>query len=427
MCYMLEPFFSIVTPVYNTEEFLPRLLDSFLDQSFGSEKVEIIIVNDASPNEVRCSEVISIYNKRLNIQYIKLEENKGTHVARINGVKCVKGKYILFVDPDDYLEYNALEIIYNDIKNNGDVDYIEFNYYELTKQSKTRHASLYSYTALERDGLLWNLDVDHTLWRLCLSSGLAKKSYDVMECFYACYTEDYYQVGIIKTFAKTKRIIDEPLYVYVLGMGITAPQKYELEKLKKIILSIYNVDKNLILFYQENGYEKYITFIREYSKFLYFFFMHHSNIRDFIEVCNEMLDKVLVWHLMSMYLLEIKNNVEANQKNEMHFLFVRYVMEYFVRLIYMPNRYLYKLLTKRSSFEEIINIIATNFGDNEVDTFFWNYLSWSNKRLWVYKEHTRFVFLTKKVLKPFCVLYKWMFRIIKNAYMTFGCLSNRNF
>ena len=55
-------FFSIIIPVYNTEKLLPRALDSILNQDFDINKIEVIVVNDASPKVMQCDEIIEKYS-----------------------------------------------------------------------------------------------------------------------------------------------------------------------------------------------------------------------------------------------------------------------------------------------------------------------------------------------------------------------------
>ncbi|WP_143277871.1 glycosyltransferase family 2 protein, partial [Brachyspira sp. G79] len=74
------PFFSIIIPVYNTEKYLKKCLDSVINQTF--KDIEIIIVNDHSPKN--CDEIVSQY-KDERIVYIKHEVNKGLLLARKTG------------------------------------------------------------------------------------------------------------------------------------------------------------------------------------------------------------------------------------------------------------------------------------------------------------------------------------------------------
>ena len=117
------PLISIIVPVYNTEKYLPKCLDSILNQN--NENIEIIVVNDCSPNN--CNEIVNDYIKRYdNIKLIENKNNLGLYNTRLVGIKEAKGKYVMHVDSDDYILPNSLnELI--DIINEDDYDIIAFN------------------------------------------------------------------------------------------------------------------------------------------------------------------------------------------------------------------------------------------------------------------------------------------------------------
>ena len=97
---MKKPKFSIIVPVYNTEKYLKRCLDSIKSQSF--KDYEVIIVNDGSTDN--SSDIISKYPYKIINQ-----ENLGLSRARNNGVKEASGDYLIFLDSDDYIEKDLLE------------------------------------------------------------------------------------------------------------------------------------------------------------------------------------------------------------------------------------------------------------------------------------------------------------------------------
>lgn len=116
-----EKLVSIVVPVYNVEQYLKDCLDSILQQSY--QDIEVIIVNDGSTDGSR--EIIISYLADKRIKYID-QENKGLSGARNTGLKNAIGKYILFVDSDDYIEKNMLkEIVF--LMNTHKLDLVRFN------------------------------------------------------------------------------------------------------------------------------------------------------------------------------------------------------------------------------------------------------------------------------------------------------------
>lgn len=122
---MNSPKISIITPVYNMEKYLQQCLDSILSQSL--KDIEIICINDGSKDA--SGKILSGYTKKDDRIVLINKKNEGQGVARNEALKIAKGEYILFLDPDDWLEGNALEKMYAKIKND-DSDILIFNIYK---------------------------------------------------------------------------------------------------------------------------------------------------------------------------------------------------------------------------------------------------------------------------------------------------------
>lgn len=107
------PKISIIIPVYNVEKYLARCIDSILLQSF--KDFEVICINDGSKDNS-----LKILKKYKNIDNrIKVinKKNEGSGEARNRGLELARGKYISFVDSDDWLNENFLEVMYKKIIN----------------------------------------------------------------------------------------------------------------------------------------------------------------------------------------------------------------------------------------------------------------------------------------------------------------------
>jgi len=91
-----EPLVSIIIPTYNRAKFLPRAVNSVLNQTF--KDFELIIVDDASTDNTK--DIIQGF-KDPHIRYIKHNDNRGIAGARNTGIKTSKGEYIAFLDDDD--------------------------------------------------------------------------------------------------------------------------------------------------------------------------------------------------------------------------------------------------------------------------------------------------------------------------------------
>lgn len=98
---------SVVVPIYRVEKYLNRCIDSILNQTYRN--IEIILVNDGSPD--RCGSIAEEY--AANDSRIKVihKENGGLSDARNAGMEKVTSKYMIFVDSDDWLAANAIDIL----------------------------------------------------------------------------------------------------------------------------------------------------------------------------------------------------------------------------------------------------------------------------------------------------------------------------
>lgn len=125
------PLISVIVPVYNTEEYLRRCLDSVVNQTF--KDIEVIVVNDAS--EGNCREIIEAYQKNdRRIRYIEHSENRSLIQARKTGNINSVGKYIMYVDSDDELEINTCEEIYK-VVSQEDYDIVSFGARVISKEA----------------------------------------------------------------------------------------------------------------------------------------------------------------------------------------------------------------------------------------------------------------------------------------------------
>lgn len=100
---------SVVVPVYNAEKYLKECVDSLLSQTFRD--VEFIFVDDGSTD--RSVEILEEYQKKDGRIQILQQQNQYAGVARNNGMKAATGKYIIFLDSDDFFELTMLEEAYN--------------------------------------------------------------------------------------------------------------------------------------------------------------------------------------------------------------------------------------------------------------------------------------------------------------------------
>ncbi len=128
---------SIVVNMYNTAKYMPKCMDSLLEQDILPSDYEIILVNDGSTdNSLSMANEYQNRSEELELfPKIKIvnQENKGLAAARNAGVDVAEGKYLCFVDPDDYIEKNSLNELLS-IMEEKNLDILRFNYQKVDEE-----------------------------------------------------------------------------------------------------------------------------------------------------------------------------------------------------------------------------------------------------------------------------------------------------
>ena len=220
MIYNIQkPDISVIVPMYNVEEFLPRCVESIINQTH--KNIEIILVDDGSPD--KSGEIADEYaNKDERISVIH-QDNKWLGGARNSGLKVAKGKYVLFVDSDDYIRQDMCELLYNKIEEDG-VDAVFFGLTPVNENGVILSSGLLPLTI---NKVYRGNEVQETLYPLIISThslnSAVMKIYrrdflvnnDLLFDESVRYAEDY--VFCLDLFPRLKSFsyLNEPLYYYV--------------------------------------------------------------------------------------------------------------------------------------------------------------------------------------------------------------------
>ena len=165
---------SIVTAVYNVEEYLAEMIDSIIEQTIGFENVQLILVDDGATDSSGdiCDQYAMQYPNNIVVVH---KENGGVSSARNEGLKYVEGEYINFTDADDKLRNNALEKMYDYLKANEewiDLVAIKLSFFGAKGGG---HPLNYRFKKTR----LVDLRQEHTCIQLSISGALVKR-----ECFF---------------------------------------------------------------------------------------------------------------------------------------------------------------------------------------------------------------------------------------------------
>lgn len=105
---MENELISVIVPVYNVSRYIDRCMTSLLKQTY--ENIEIILVDDGSPDD--CGFKCDQYARTDSRVYVIHKKNAGLGMARNSGLDIAKGKYVAFIDSDDYVDEQMFERLY---------------------------------------------------------------------------------------------------------------------------------------------------------------------------------------------------------------------------------------------------------------------------------------------------------------------------
>lgn len=205
---------SIVVPVYNVEEYLEKCLDSLVNQTM--KEIEIIVVNDVSPDGSK--DIMERYAKEYPemVRCVYQEVNQGQGIARNRGMDLAKGKYIMFVDSDDYVDITMCEKLYR-VAYEKKCDVVCCEYNELKTDGRCNEISGYATQVMgelnneKRRVLLSSLSIQPVCKLICKSILIDNEIY--FPAHYRC-GEDFAVIALLWIYARDVYEVKEALYYY---------------------------------------------------------------------------------------------------------------------------------------------------------------------------------------------------------------------
>jgi len=233
------PKISIIVPVYNVELYLHKCMDSLVKQTL--KEIEIICVNDGSTDS--SFSILQEYaDKDSRIRVINKLQNEGLLLARKSGALTARGRYIVFVDSDDYLAKDACEIAFNLIEKHQ-VDILQFTC-GVEDNSNNSAAKKWLENVLRPEEAFLNgseiqkdfyLTRKHTTSLLgkVYTTSLCKTVHKYIDNFYCYIGEDIFQFFYYSLLARTFLAVEtKPLYWYRYGLGVSNSNIMPLSKFK---------------------------------------------------------------------------------------------------------------------------------------------------------------------------------------------------
>lgn len=257
----MKPIVSVIVPVYNGEQTIKKCVDSILAQTL--KEIEVIVVNDNSTDSTL--EILKSYKKKIVL--INNEENMGPAGSRNKGLAKAKGKFIGFVDADDYVAENMYQTMLDNM--GDDIDLVCCSRYNvkgkelkpIINEEKTTNIKEFSKTS------------SYTWDKLYRKSIIDDNNIYFPEMY--SYAEDFCFLMKYKFYSNKMIILDEPLYYYKYDSFGSITNSYD-ERIYDIIDALSDTVK----FFQskeafeENYYELllisagfYVRRVKEFSRF----------------------------------------------------------------------------------------------------------------------------------------------------------------
>ena len=207
---MNKELVSIIIPVFNCEEYINKCINSLISQTYRN--IEIVLIDDGSTDRsgILCDNLTKM-DERIIVFHKK---NEGVSSARNKGLELIKGKYVLFVDADDYVEDNYVETLIKNLSSNEMVvcgyyeeyvnDSVIMNTFKSNKVITNNQAQQLVYSDRGFGGYLWN--------KVFLKEIIVKEKLRFNEKIYMC--EDQLFVINYLLFVTKILVLNSVLYHY---------------------------------------------------------------------------------------------------------------------------------------------------------------------------------------------------------------------
>lgn len=234
---MQKPKISFVVPVYKSEKYIRRCLDSLVKQSL--EDIQIVCVNDGSPDN--SLSILKEYEaKYSNIKVIS-KENGGVWYARLDGVRAADGEYIGFLDADDYVEKDFAKLMYESVsKNQSDIAVCGFkrideNTRKVLSQEMKYASSRIIYMDKNPEEII---SINTALWNKIYKADVLKATFNVKSP--PRILEDAMFISLVYINAHKISFVDEYLHNYMVidGSAMHSLKSNDIDKIKASMLEV---------------------------------------------------------------------------------------------------------------------------------------------------------------------------------------------
>lgn len=314
-------FFSVIIPVYNVEEYLEECIESVINQTYRA--YEIILVNDGSSDNsgTICEKYTTMYSDKIKTMH---QTNKGPLLARRKGIKSSIGDVLIFLDADDCLRNDCLEILNNNFEETN-CDMIIFNASIENDYSKSfRKYNLHSTSIFQNETkkVLYEKVITtsemNNLATKAIKSKLFEEIYEDACLNDVRHGEDLLQFLPLITRASKILLIDENLYYYRQRIG-SLTHKFDMKRLNSIKIVHQEMEKYIDVWGMQEYHSKhYAREVKGWIETLHIL-LNEKKIKynQYIGCLHEMGEDV--------YFVRAYENMDKKQLSKMNYLLATFL------------------------------------------------------------------------------------------------------
>ena len=231
---------SIIVPVYNIENYLPRCLETIAAQTYRN--IEIILVDDGSTDRSGCI-CDAFANKESRAKVIR-QQNGGPGGARNTGMTNANGEYLMFVDGDDYLHIDAVNTLWAAINSDSKYDIAIGGFLKTSKLDEDIHSECERKAVnVPRKELMRLLIASEKLPFNAVWNKLYRKD-KIADLYFEDYMTSEDMDFNLKAYLNTDKVIvvDSPLYFYMQRPGSITHTKDSLNKYYRICSDLFHTN-----------------------------------------------------------------------------------------------------------------------------------------------------------------------------------------
>ena len=297
---------SVIVPIYNVEEYLEECLESIRNQTYTN--IEVILVNDGSTDG--SIEICERFCQQDNRFKLLTQENQGLSAARNRGVKESIGEYIMFVDSDDVVKENIVEVLF--FYMNSDVDIVECQITRCKDELVENKPTSIMFKGESTEAILKSIEFKEV--KFCAFTKLYRRELVEKVPFLEGYIyEDVYTGMNYLKYIRKMVAVDLKGYYYRVR-----PNSIMTKSFNEKNLDIFPIGKKLIESFDDNeyllpyiGYFIFYLSLSHYqrdgiTKVSPYFDMYENFIRDCAFLANQSKEVVSKYRLLRIYLMAPK-------------------------------------------------------------------------------------------------------------------------